>query len=151
MIPVRDIENLAQLFASLRPLPSHPFGLQPGCVRIGQKFRFKAFDGSAELSGQGADNYMQFIPCFGQILGESEIYARLSEKSTMSMFLNFPFEEASPDFLRFRAFVQDHLPFKLSEHHWKRWTLTKRGDKYLGRKLGRRPNQSGQPIAFGGN
>ncbi len=142
-IPLGDVQSVVQRLASQRPLPLHPFGLQPACVRLGLKFRFRSIDGTSELPGQGADNYLRFVPGRGQVLGESEIYARVSEKTTASVFLNFPFEGATTEFLHFRAFVQDHLPFRMSNLHWKRWTLTKKGDNYLGRKFGGKPDKLG--------
>ena len=134
-IPPNDAEQLCQLLASLRPLPTHPYGLQPASLHLYVKFHFKSSNGKEKLPGQGADNYMNYVPEFGQTLGESVLFARLSEKNTVSVFFSFPFAETSPDFFAFKDFVQTYLPFRMSAHHWKLWSLTKKGDKYAQRKF----------------
>ena len=59
----------------------------------------------------------------------------ISGRSTVSLFLNFPFEEQTDEFLDTAAHVQAGLSFPLSQKHWKQWRLTKKGTSYLGRRI----------------
>ena len=117
------------------PLPKHPFKIQPFVVAALFKFRLVSQETKVALPSQDAACYGNFSPHPGQLMGESQLYARISERSTVSLFLNFPFEDPSEIFLAAAACVQANLPFLLSPNHWKQWRLTKRGSKYSGRRI----------------
>ena len=87
------------------------------------------------LPGQDSDLYGYFSPSPGQLLGSSQLFARISGRSTISLFLNFPFKEQTDEFLDTAAHVQANLLFPLSQKHWKHWRLTKKGTGYLGRRI----------------
>jgi hypothetical protein len=72
---------------------------------------------------------------YGLTLGRSEIYLRLSTRSTLFAFFSLPFETPDKEFIGYREFLQNHFPIKLSDKHWKHWELTKSGKSYRKRML----------------
>ena len=130
-----QIGTLVALIDQASPLPVMPYRLQPFTVSAAYKFHLLRPQSRAALSWQDASFYGNYSAEPGQLLGESQLYARISGRSTVSLFLSFPFEDVSEDLLETVAFVQDHLPFALSPNHWKRWRLTRNGKGYLGRRL----------------
>lgn len=131
----QKLEIYAPFIEQLQPLPAHPFKLQPVAVTATYKFKLTDVQSGIVLPNQGSASYHNVPAGHGRLLGESTLYARFSERSTVSLFLSFPFEEVSESFLRSVAFVQEHLPFRLSAGHWKQWRVTKNGASYVGRKL----------------
>ena len=79
--------------------------------------------------------YGCFSPSPGYTLGISQLYARISDRSSLSLFLNFPFEEQGDAFQAIASHIQTHLPVQLSTRHWKQWLLTKTGAGYLGKRI----------------
>jgi len=134
-LTAHQIDEHVELIAQACPLPRHPFKIQPFVVAALFKFRLVSQETNVALPGQDVAYYGNFSPRPGQLMGESQLYARISERSTVSLFLNFPFQERSESFLAAAAYVQANLPFLLSPNHWKQWCSTKRGSKYLGRRI----------------
>lgn len=133
-IEASQVEYYVDLIQQLTPLPVHQLRWQPISVNSLYKFSWLSTE-QVLLPNQNADCYLHFKPSYGQVLGESHLYARISERSSVSVFLNFPFLEPSDAFARQARFVQRHLPFQFSSKHWKRWRLTKSGNSYVGRKI----------------
>jgi hypothetical protein len=131
----REVDTYVAMIEEAKPLPVHPYKLQ--LFTVAALFRFHLVDSEScvVLPHQGPANYGNFSPQPGRVLGESTLYARISERSTFSLLLNFPFEEVSESFLQSAAFVERHLPFRLSSHHWKQWRLARNGKSYVGRKI----------------
>jgi hypothetical protein len=130
-----QIDEHVELIEQACPLPRHPFKIQPFVVAALYKFRLLSQETNVALPGQDVACYGNFSPHPGQLMGESQLHARISEHSTVSLFLNFPFEDPSESFLAAAAYVQANLPFLLSPNHWKQWRLTKRGTGYSGRTV----------------
>lgn len=74
-------------------------------------------------------------PVSGVPLGESGWYVRLGPRTTCSLCLSLPFEEAGEEAVALAGRLQEHLPFKLSPHHWTRWQFNKAGTGYYARKV----------------
>jgi hypothetical protein len=134
-IAAPQIDTLVALIDKACPLPVMPYRLQPFTVAAAYKFHLLRPQSRAVLSWQDAAFYGNFSAVPGQLLGESQLYARISGRSSVSLFLSFPFEDVSEDLLKTAAFDQSHLPFALSPNHWKQWRLTRNGKGYLGRRL----------------
>ena len=134
-VAAAQIDALVELIEQASPLPVMPYRLQP--ITVGAVFKFHLLDAhsGAVLPWQGGAFYGNFSAVPGQLLGESHLYARISGRSTVSLFLSFPFEDVSEELLTTAGFVRAHLPFALSPNHWKRWRLTKNGKGYVGRRL----------------
>lgn len=84
---------------------------------------------------QGRQYYLGFECDSQRHLGESFIYARISETTTAHLFLSLPYETPTSDARRLAGQIQSHFPARLSTNHWKIWRLTKKGDSYAGRKV----------------
>jgi len=134
-IQERDVVSILALIDGLRPLPVHPYKLQPISLNVLSFFQLTNPANGAPYPYQDPESCLNFQPSFGQQLGVSQAYARISERSTLSLFLNFPLLGEGPELAHAVQSMQACLPFQLSKSHWKRWNLTKRGDSYLGRKI----------------
>ena len=130
-----QIDEYVDMINEALPLPVDPFGLQPFVMAAQINFRILDPQTCVVLSGQESELYGNYSAYPGQVLGVSQLYARISGRSTFSLFLNFPFEQLTAAFLSAAAHVQDHLPFPLSQKHWKQWRLTKNGIGYVGRRV----------------
>ena len=134
-VPADDLTALAAMIADLTPLPPHAYGWQPISLEINQTFFLIDEANHQPLPNQGVVACAYFSPGNGFMLGTSRLYARLTEKSTASVTLSFPFPEPDARFFQYREFIQRHIPFKMSNKHWKRWNLTKKGNSYVGKKI----------------
>ncbi len=134
-IAAAQVDSFVAQIAQAIPLPVLPFRLQPVTVTAVYKFHLLDPRSRATLPWQNPGFYGNFSAVPGQLLGESQIYARISERSTISLFLSFPFDDASEDLITTAGFVRAHLPFPLSANHWKRWRLAKSGKGYVGRRI----------------
>ncbi len=150
----KDVVSTLALIDDLRPLPSHPHKLQSISLNALSFFQLIDPANNNPYPHQDSESCLNFQPSFGQQLGVSQAYARISERSTLSLFLNFPLLEEGNELVKAVQAVQEHLPFQLSKSHWKRWSLTKRGDSYLGRKISapaQSPNNSFKPNPLRGS
>lgn len=135
-IPESDVVNQVDFLGSLGSLPVHQYGMQSLCVTAHRVIKLIDGEGGAPLPGQDPSSYSHFqVSGYGEALGRSVVYTRISERSSVNLFLNFPFEPGDPELRRAVGRVQGNLPFSLSKSHWKHWKLTRTGDKYLGRKM----------------
>ena len=135
-IPESDVASQVDFIGSLGSLPTHQYGMQSLCVTAHRVIKLTDGEGGTPWPGQDPSSYSHFqVSGYGEVLGRSVVYARISERSSINLFLNFPFEPGDPELQRAVRGVQDNLPFSLSKSHWKHWKLTKAGDKYLGRKM----------------
>ena len=132
-VEAEQAQSLIRYICSLGTLPKHPFRLQVVSLSLLSSFILLDRSGNP-LPCQSPACFGHFQPSFGQYLGASHSYARFSDRSTLSLFLNFPFD-AGPDLDSAVHFVQEQLPFKMSKLAWKRWSLTRKRDSYLGRKI----------------
>lgn len=130
-----DVGDMLSLIESLEPLPVHPHGFPTICLSMLSSFQLVDPSSGAPLPNQTPAHYRHFKPGLAQLPGVSQSLARISDRTTFSLFLNFPFVETGHELGACIRFVQNHLPFQLSKSHWKRWTLTKKGDSYTGRKI----------------
>ena len=134
-VAAAQVDAFVGLIEQISPLPVMPYRLQPVTVAAIFKFHLLHPQSRAVLPWQGAAFYGNFSAVPGHLLGESQLYARISGRSTVSLFLSFPFLDVSEDLLATAGFVRAHLTFPLSPNHWKRWRLTKNTKGYLGRRL----------------
>ena len=130
-----QIDGYVALIDQTAPLPVDPFGFQP--LTVAAAFNFHLLNPATRkvLPNQGVELYGEFSPTPGMLLGRSCLYARISGRSTVSMFLCFPFEKQTADFLMTAAEVQAALPFSLSVKGWRHWQLTKKATRYSGRRI----------------
>ena len=140
-----QIDGYVALIDQTAALPVDPFGLQPFTVAAAFNFYLLNPVTRKVLPNQGVELYGEFSPGPGMLLGKSQLYARISGQSTVSMFLCFPFEKQTADFLMTAAEVQAALPFSLSVKGWRHWQLTKKATRYSGRRINVQIERSPEP------
>lgn len=85
-------------------------------------------------AGIDADTFGHFaVDGYGRLLGASGVRATFgTTASSLSLWLALP----ADDRLRAAAVhVQEHLPFRLSTKHWRRWGATKDGQSFRATKI----------------
>lgn len=87
------------------------------------------------LPNQGGNQYLGFEGEHNRILGESYFDAQLGKKNFVYAFLSLPFEQADAEFREYAEYLRGNFPCPMSNRTWKRWTLTKSGKSYVGRKV----------------
>ncbi|RLZ06387.1 hypothetical protein [Faecalibacter macacae] len=91
-------------------------------------FYFKDAKTKIELPNQ------KLIPKIDFRLKPSQIYLRLSEKSTVSVWFAFPFDEINNYEKEYIENMKTFLPFKISDKQWKIWKYSKNGN-WTARKI----------------
>jgi hypothetical protein len=133
-VPASELESLIHDVERLRPIPLLGYGGRSLVVHV--YWHLILFDASGiQFPFQTRDSYEDFEVGTRLHLGESLVYARISENSTASLFLSLPFENVQPECIELANRINEAFPTRLSTKHWKRWTLTKKGTSYLGRKI----------------
>jgi hypothetical protein len=130
-----QIDDYVALLQQASPLPADPFGLRPFVVGLGYSFRLVEPTTGVVLPGQDPEMYGRFSPSPGCCLGNSQLYTRISDRSSLCLFLSFPFDDQAEAFHGLASHVQTQLPVRLSPRHWKQWRLTKAGSSYVGRRI----------------
>lgn len=134
-IAAAQVDDWVRWIAQASPMPVLPYRLQPVTVTAVYKFHLLDPRSRATLPWQNPGFYGNFSAVPGQLLGESQLCARISERSTVSLFLSFPFDDVSDDLIRTAGSIRAHLPFPLSTTRWKRWRLAKNERGYVGRRI----------------
>jgi hypothetical protein len=88
----------------------------------------------APYEGIDAEAFGRFaVDGYGRLLGASGVRATFgTTASSLSLWLAFP---AGDRLQRAAAHVQEHLPFRMSTKHWRRWSATKDGQSYRAAKI----------------
>jgi hypothetical protein len=89
-IKANEIDEYVDMMSKALPLPLDSFGLQPFVVAVQIGFRILDPQRGVALPGQESALYGNYSTYPGQVLGRSQLYARISGRSTFSLFLNFP-------------------------------------------------------------
>lgn len=137
--PIADDGLLAllQYLDGVGPLPRS--SVPPVAVYATARFRFVGRSSGKPLVFQDPALYLNQDAGFAGHrlrLGSSMACARISGRSTLSVFFSLPFAEPSKEFVRYAGFLAAHAPFTISPKHWKLWSLNKSGDRYTARKIG---------------
>ncbi len=134
-LPLAEFEAACAVLERHRPLPQSKDGWPAAFVGASWRFAFIDAETGQVLPHQGPDAYVEERPSSMRRIGESTLYARFSEKTTVSVFLALPFEDAGEDARRFVGTLQDHFPTRFSSKHWRLWRLNKAATGYYGRKI----------------
>lgn len=88
----------------------------------------------APYEGISAEEFGRMsVDGYGRLLGTSGVRAMFGTTgSSLSLWLAFPGDDRLNDAT---AHVQNHLPFRLSTKHWRRWQATKDGRSYRANKI----------------
>ncbi|TDX83088.1 hypothetical protein [Epilithonimonas xixisoli] len=101
-------------------LPNNPFG--PISLNFKWNFHFKNNKTNITFPNQN------LIPEIDFRNKNSQIYLRISKKSTISTWFAFPFEEINKFEKEYINELKTNLPFKLSDNHWKIWKKSQNGN-----------------------
>jgi hypothetical protein len=117
-----------------RPIPKAGYAGYAAAIHV--TWNIVLADGLRQpIPNQGKEHYLGFECGFQRYLGESRVYARISEATTANLFLALPYENVTSEARRVAEKIQTHFPARLSSNHWKIWQLTKKGDGYIGRRV----------------
>ena len=129
-----SLEAIVDTLEKLRPIPKTEYAGHAALVHA--SWNIVLFDSSRRpLPNQGKEHYLGFDCDSQRFLGQSFVYARISETTTAHLFLSLPYEDVSSDVQRLAAHIQRQFPARLSSSHWKIWRLAKNGQRYVGRKI----------------
>lgn len=88
----------------------------------------------APYEGIGPDDFGRFaVDGYGRRLGLSGVRAMIgTTASSLSLWINLPGDDRLS---AAASHLQDHLPFRLSAKHWRRWVLARDGSSYRAKKI----------------
>ncbi len=129
-----SLEAIVDTLEKVRPIPKTEYAGHAALVHA--TWNIVLLDSSRRpLPYQGKEHYLGFDCDSQRFLGQSFVYARISEITTAHLFLSLPYEDVNSDVQRLAAQIQTHFPARLSSSHWKIWRLAKNGQRYVGRKI----------------
>ncbi|MEO1032131.1 MAG: hypothetical protein AAFX55_12035 [Bacteroidota bacterium] len=115
----KDIEKELKILDLNNELPANPAG--PIVFNFCWNFHFKDPYTNRVLPNQ------ELIPELDSRIKNSQIYLRLSKKSTISVWFALPFEKMGTYESEFIKALTSHLPFKTSDKHWRIWNKSDKG------------------------
>jgi hypothetical protein len=116
-----DREKAFQILEKFSKLPANDFG--PIVLSLCWHFSFIDPISKEILDGQDKIPIMDFRQ------HNSQLYLRLGQKSTISVWFAFPFQELNDKSRDYISSVSRALPFKPSDKHWRFWRRSK-SDKW---------------------
>jgi hypothetical protein len=114
------VDQALQVLNSFLKLPSNEYG--PVVLSFLWHFHFKDLQSGDILKGQ------EQIPVLDKRNFNSQLYLRLGQKSTVSVWFTLPFNEQDERAIDYITKLSNALPFKPSEKHWRLWKKTKSGN-----------------------
>lgn len=132
-VPADRVGEALDLMASLEPQPTNEWGMAALWLWFHADFSLRRPDGGV-WPHQDAVEFGHFVTPGGIALGKSGASLSLESRRSMSLRLSLP-EATDGDVAATAAWLQAHLPFRLSTKQWTRWTLAKNGRTYRGRKI----------------
>ena len=133
-VPSARIEDAVSLLESLEPLPTNQWGMAPLWLWCSANLRLKSPRSPGLWPAQDPTLFGHFETPGGVKLGTSSARLILQAKRSIGLSLSIP-EATDADLTDFVPWLQAALPIRLSSKHWTRWTLTKNGRSYRGRKV----------------
>jgi hypothetical protein len=133
-VPRDGIDQAVDLIESIEPQPTNQWGMAPVWLWFTADFQLLRPDGSGVWPGQDPARFGHFQTPAGITLGASSTRLVLQARRSLGLSLSIP-EASDEDLQRVVPWLQNHLPMRLSAKHWARWTLTKNGRTYRGKKI----------------
>jgi hypothetical protein len=137
-VPSDRWDDALALFESLEPLQVNPWGMAPVWLWFTADFRLRSPDGRTIWPGQDPALFGHFRTPGGVLLGASSTRLILEAKRSLGLSISIP-RATDEDLVELVPWMQEALPMRLSTKHWTRWTLTKNGASYRGRKIAPAP------------
>jgi hypothetical protein len=133
-VPPDRFDDAIELFESLNPLPTNEWGMAPVWLWFTADLKLRSMSGGV-IPGQDPELFGRFQTPSGILLGQSS--ARLILQARISLGLTLSVPNTSDDELRAMVpWLEEKLPMRLSTKQWTRWTVTRSGNSYRGRKVG---------------
>lgn len=131
-VPTDRVGEALELLTALEPQPTNRWGMAPVWLRFSADFALRRPDGEL-WPHQDPSEFGYFETPTGVRLGASMTSLILQARRSMGLLLTVP-DATADDAAVLVPWLQAHLPFRLSPKHWTRWTLTKNGRTYRGRR-----------------
>lgn len=113
-----DTKKAFKLLHTFSNLPENEYGP----IVLSFKWHFQFIDPLTKEVFEGQDE----IPVIDSRQYNSQIYLRLSHKSTISAWLTLPFSELNDNSKKYIKLMTNHLPFNTSDKHWRLWKKSKK-------------------------
>lgn len=123
---VKDVEDGLQLLDAFASYPPN----DPSPLVLSFMWRFYFIDPDTKEVLPGQDK----IPMIDSRLQNSQLYLRLGQKSTVSAWFTFPFEEWNEQSKLYIRTITSGAPFKCADKHWRLWKYSNNG-KWFPRSL----------------
>lgn len=132
-VPNDRWDEALSLFESLEPLPVNTWGMAPVWLWFTADFRLRSPHGGV-WPAQDPKLFDNFQTPGGISLGTSSTRLVLEAKRSLGLSISIP-NATDDDLVELVPWLQGALPMRLSWKHWTRWTITKNGRSYRGRKI----------------
>jgi hypothetical protein len=127
------IDDALDFLDDIDPQPTNPWGMAPIWFSVTCNFRILDPAAKRPLPGQDPGRFRGVEYERGQPLGSSRLGLMLHNQATLALDLCIP--DADDGLLgRVVPWLQQSLPCRLSQKHWRAWTPTKTGS-FKGRRL----------------
>ena len=133
-VAVDRIDDALAVFESFEPQPTNQWGMAPVWLRFSADFRLLDPQGTGLWPSQEPELFGHFQTPAGVTLGASSTRLSLQARRSLGLTLSVP-EASDEDLQLLVPWLQAALPMRLSPKHWTRWTRTKSGTSYRGRKI----------------
>jgi hypothetical protein len=133
-VPWNRADDAISVFESLEPLPVNQWGMALVWLWFAADFRMRSPDRADLWPGQAPERFGHFETPGGVLLGTSSTRLILQAKRSIGLSLSIP-RASDSDLAAVVPWLQAALPMRLSSKHWTRWTLTKSGRSYRGKRI----------------
>ena len=116
----KDIDNGFEKLELNNELPNNPAG--PLSLNFIWNFHLKDPNTNQILPNQ------ELIPELDFRINNSQIYLKLSKKSTISVWFAFPFDKIGKYEMEYIKQLKSKLPFQTSDKHWRIWKKSENGN-----------------------
>ena len=132
-VPRDRIVEAVDLLAGLNPRMFDKWGNNNAELTVRADFTPRGPDGRV-WPGHDPEAFGYFLTDGGFDLGRSSSFLLLGARPGMSLYLSFP-GATDAELESLIPWLQQNLAFTLRPDRWSRWTLTKNGSSYRGRRL----------------
>ncbi len=133
-VPEGRIEDGVELMEEISPQPADRWGNVAVSLGFDAQFLLRSPQGDGPWPGQDRDLFGCFETPTGVRLGNSLGRLTINNRRAMGLMLSIP-TATDDDLTVLRPWLQERLPFRLSDKHWTRWTLNKNGKTYRPKRL----------------